>query len=615
MSTDEFSDEQKQYLQGFISGAELSRAARGLPTFAATLGLAGANEATPGKPALLDGSAEGGAAAPTGPDAIHILAQNRVLAEGKKLAPEEAAKRRRHPLDMWTDLVQHAAEDRFPKGDNVLSFKYFGLFYVAPTQDAYMCRLRLPGGILTTHQLRAVAQIADQWGGGFTDVTTRANLQIREIKAAHAADVLTALQDVGIICRGAGADNIRNVTASPTAGIDPQELIDTRPLARAMHYHILNHREMYGLPRKFNIAFDGGGAISALEDTNDIGFTAVQVGEGKAVPAGVYFRLRLGGISGHKDFARDEGVLVKPEQCIPVAEAVVKVYCENGDRTDRKKARLKYVLDRWGHEKYVQETEKHLSFKLTRFPLAECEPRPPVARLGHLGVHPQKQPGLFYIGVLLPVGRLLTEQARKLAGLADQYGSGVIRLTVWQNLLISDVREENVPAVQRELEAIGLHWEATNIRGALVACTGNAGCKYAAANTKRHALAIADYLEPRLKLEHPINIHVTGCPNSCAQHYLGDIGLLGTNVEAGDDLVEGYRIFVGGGYGAEQHIGREMFKSVAATDAPFVIERMLRAYLEHRQSADESFNDFVHRHPTDALKAWFEPTPAGLPGR
>ncbi len=586
----DFSDEQKNYLEGFVRGAELSRASHGLPTFAATLGL----PATPAE------------SLPIGPDAIHHLAQSRTLAEGKKLCPQEEYKRKRHPLDMWDDVVQHSGASKFPKGDDVLGFKYHGLFFVAPAQESYMCRLRMPGGILTAHQFRGVAKIADDWGGGYADVTTRANLQIREIPAAHGTDVVTGLQDLGILIRGSGADNIRNVTGSPTAGIDPHELTDTRPLARAMHFHILHPREMYGLPRKFNIAFDGGGAISALEDTNDIGFTAVRVGEGKAVAAGVYYRLQLGGISGHKDFAKDEGVLLTPEQCVPVADAIVKVFIEHGDRTDRKKARLKYVLDRWGHEKYVEETEKKLGFKMTRFPLGECEPRPAVAKHGHLGVHPQKQAGLFYVGVLLPVGRLQTDQMRGLADIADTFGSGTIRLTVWQNLLVSDIPGEDIPEVKRRIESLGLHWDASNVRGALVACTGNAGCKFAAANTKKHAMEIANYLEPRLTLDHPLNIHVTGCPNSCAQHYLGDIGLLGTGVSVGEDMVEGYHIYVGGGYGTEQNIGREVFRSVAATDAPTVIEGMLRAYLDHRASPEDSFYDFVRKLPTDQLKTLFD---------
>ena len=158
--------------------------------------------------------------------------------------------------------------------------------------------------------------------------------------------------------------------------------------------------------------------------------------------------------------------------------------------------------------------------------------------------------------------------------------------------------------MQAGVEDLGLHWEATNVRGGLVACTGNAGCKFAASNTKRHALAVADHLDDRLELDQPINIHLTGCPNSCAQHYLGDIGMLGTKVAVGDDMVEGYHVFVGGGYGDDQAIGREMFKNVTADDLPHVVEAMLRAYLAHRATADESFNEFVRRHPTDQLSAW-----------
>src|SRR5438270_4031083 len=177
-------------------------------------------------------------------------------------------------------VLDHERDGRFPKGTDVFLMKFQGMFYVAPAQDSFMCRLRFPGGICSSTQLRGVADLAERFGGGNADVTTRANLQIRQIGPKHTADVLMGLHDLGIINRGAGADNIRNVTASPTAGIDPQELIDTRPLARAMNHYILNHREMYGLPRKFNIAFDGGGTISTLEDTNDIGFAAVRIKKG-----------------------------------------------------------------------------------------------------------------------------------------------------------------------------------------------------------------------------------------------------------------------------------------------------------------------------------------------
>ncbi len=602
-----FSEEQKQYLQGFVTGSDALRAHRGLPTFAATLGVTTNGNGTPAAGNAVSSPARVGA------EDIHRQAQDRTIAAGGKLVAEEQAKRDKNPFEMWDQMRTAADEGKFPKGTDVFLYKFHGLFYVAPAQDAFMCRLRFPGGLSNAHQLRGIADIAERLAAGHADITTRANVQIREVPAKNALAVITSLEELGIVTRGAGADNIRNVTGTPTAGIDPQELIDTAPLCREMHHYITHHREMYGLPRKFNIAFDGGGTISSLADTNDIGFMAVRVGPGQSVPAGVYFRMELGGITGHKDFARDTGILLKPEECIPVAAAVVRVFIDNGDRTDRKKARLKYVLDRFGLEKYIEEAQKLLPAPLVKFPLECCEPRGPVARLAHVGFHPQRQEGLHYVGVVLPVGRMQAAQMRALAEIANRYGSGSIRWTVWQNLLISDIPTDKIPAVKQALEAAGLHWSATNVRAGLVACTGNAGCKFAATHTKRHGLAIADYLEHRVVLDQPLNIHVTGCPNSCAQHYIGDIGLLATKVAVGEEMVEGYHIYVGGAYGEQRGVGRELYKNVVADDVPPLIERMLLGYLNHRKTPDETFLDYSRREPTEALLKHFQaeqPVPA-----
>jgi ferredoxin-nitrite reductase len=596
---DALTEEQKQYLHGFVAGSGLAQTPAAVPTFAATLGLA---------PPQAQHNVPGCDPVPPGPEAVHYRAQDRQVAAGGKLTPEEQAKRKRFPLDQWDDLCRHAREGRFPGGTDVLAFKYQGLFYTAPAQDAYMCRLRFPGGIVPSFQARVVADVAELYGGGYADVTTRANFQVRQIKASDAVAVVEALHGSGIVNRGAGADNVRNVTGSPTAGVDPQELIDTRPLSRQMHHFILNHRELYGLPRKFNIAFDGGGAVSAVEDTNDIGFTAVRVGQAKtdhagdAVAPGVYFRMALGGITGHTDFARDAGVLLTPDECVPVAAAVLRVFSEHGDRTDRRKARLKYVLDARGLDWFVRETEAALGRPLRRLGLGDCEARPPIARHGHLGFHPQRQPGLCYVGVLLPVGRLTSSQLRGLADVADRYASGTIRLTVWQNLLISDVPEGVRDAVRDGILSLGLHCDATNVRGGLVACTGAAGCKYAMAHTKQHAVALADYLDERVPLDTPVNIHFTGCPHSCAQHYMGDIGLLGTRVEAGEDMVEAYHVYVGGGYGAEQAVGRELYRNVPAAELPGVVERLLLAYRENRAGPAETFHEFTRRLPAERFR-------------
>lgn len=587
-----FTEVQQNYLQGFAAGCAALRG--NVPTFAATL-------------MATQESAVAQSAGPADGRRIHWEAQDAAVAAGQKLCPEEQAKRAKDPFQMWEEMKANAAAGKFPKGTDVLLYKYHGMFYVAPAQDAFMCRLRFHGGLTNAHQCRGLADVAEQYAGGYVDVTTRANLQLREIKAENPTHVISSLLDLGIISRGSGADNIRNVTGSPTAGIDPDEIYDTRPLTKEMHHYILQHPEMYGLPRKFNIAFDGGGRISALADTNDVGFFAVRVGEGHEVPPGAYFRMELGGITGHKDFARDCGVLLRPEECVPVAAAVVKVFIEHGDRTDRKKSRMKYVLDRFGLEKYLEETQKHLAFPLLRFPLDECEPRTAVARQAHIGFHPQKQTDKVYVGVVLPVGRLRSDQLRALADIADRYGSGAIRLTVWQNLLISDIDESDIPAVKRAIEAGGLSWSATSIRSGLVACTGNGGCKFAAANTKGHALRLAEYLEQRMELDQPINIHLTGCPHSCAQHYIGDIGLLGTKVSVGDEMLEGYHVFVGGGYGENREIGRQLAASVAFADLPPLIEQLLMAWQAQRVLPSETFQTWVSGKSIEDLQAILHP--------
>lgn len=237
--------------------------------------------------------------------------------------------------------------------DDNFRWRFHGLFHVAPAQDGYMCRLRLPNGILDHWQLAGVAGLAERRGGGHAHVTTRANLQIREVAPVDAPDLVEGSCALGIVTKGSGADNIRNVTGHATAGIDPQEYLDTRPHARDLHHHILNDRSLYGLPRKFNVGFDGGGMIPTLEETNDIGFQAVMVGPGGAfdgapVAEGVWYRLAIGGITGHKDLARDTGAILRPDEATEVADAIVRVFIDEGDRTNRAKARLKYVLDAWG---------------------------------------------------------------------------------------------------------------------------------------------------------------------------------------------------------------------------------------------------------------------------
>ena len=298
-----------------------------------------------------------------------------------------------------------------------------------------------------------MADLAERLCGPFCHVTTRANLQVREIPPKNAVALIEGIQDLGLCSRGSGADNIRNVTGTPTAGIDPQELLDTREYAREWHYHILNDRSLTGLPRKFNVAFDGAGKIAVLEDTNDIAFAAVEVKDGFGVEPGIWFRLGIGGITGHKDFAKETGIIVKPADATKVADAIVRVFIDLGDRTNRLKARLKYVIDGMGMDKFLVLVEEKLGHAFTRVPPEALAPRPAFDRMAHIGVHKQKQAGLNWIGVALPLGKVTCEQMRGLAKIAHDLGDGDIRLTVWQNLLIPGVRDENVALAMAAIEA------------------------------------------------------------------------------------------------------------------------------------------------------------------
>jgi ferredoxin-nitrite reductase len=525
---------------------------------------------------------------------------------------EERVKRELHPLDAFPVLLEHAAANKAPERENIFRFKWNGLFYLTPNKEAFMARLRIPAGQLKTFQWREIARVAAELTTQYVQITTRANIQIRLIEMKNAPEVLRRIQSVGLHTRGAGADNIRNLTASPASGIDPHELIDTAPFCHQLAQRIINDRHFYDLPRKFNIAFDGGGLVGTMEDTNDIGIKAVEVAvESGPIKPGIYFRVKLGGATGHKAFARDLGVLVPPEEIVKVVTALVRVYIANGNRTDRKQARLKHLLEKWTLEQYLEETEKLLGAHLFRSPLdasnrspLETERKLPPIPHPHMGVFPQKQSGLNYIGVAVPVGQITPKQMFRLADLADNYASGEIRLTVWQNLIIPNVPDAFVETLKKALVKMGLHWQQSNVRSGLVACTGNSYCKFAATNTKGHALALADHLEKRFKLDQPINIHLTGCPNSCAQHYIGDIGLLGAKVKFAGESVEGYHVFVGGGFGDSQAVGRQVFQGLPFDQLKPTLEKMVDGYLRHRQPG-ENFRLFTARHDLNTLQAIF----------
>jgi ferredoxin-nitrite reductase len=581
INSGEFTTEQKEYLQGFFT----SVAQRGFIPFVGHT----ANGLITADPSS------------SLPNQAAIEAEpywfNTPISD---LAREERWKYEQDPFAIWDRILEYSNRNQSPTDDDRFRLKYLGLFHVAPAQESFMLRLRIPGGILFAHQLRGLAQLTENYGSGRVDLTTRSNIQIREFQPKDIVRVLSRIQTLGLTSRGSGADNIRNITASPITGIDTNELIDVAPLAEAMQAYITNSREMYDLPRKFNIAFDNGGSISALADTNDIGFIAVRVAEGRDIPAGIYFRVMLCGITGHRQFATDCGLLIRPEETVAVAAAMVRVFVKHGDRTDRKKARLKYLVDQWGVERFIKETESLLAFPLIRVPTSECEPRHPINRTAHLGIHSQSQQGLHYIGICVPVGHLLAAQMCSLADIADRFGSGELRLTVWQNLIVPSIASSQLEAAKQAIVDAGLSYEAGTVLSGTVACTGNQGCRFAASNTKSHAVSLARHLDKHFPmLDQPVNLHVTGCHHSCAQHYIGDIGLMGVKVSG----EEGYQVLIGGGADGDQGLGRELIPSIRFDDLAPKLDNLFSQYLSQRTSG-ETFLQFTRRHDIATLQSF-----------
>ncbi|OUL36498.1 precorrin-3B synthase [Nostoc sp. T09] len=468
-----------------------------------------------------------------------------------------------------------------------------GLFYATPAQDGILSRIRIPGGILNSKQCRAIAEIADLYGGGYVDVTNRANLQIREIHQGINAEVLKRLQKLGLGSNNTAVDQIRNIMTSPTAGIDPQELVDTRPFVQAWDNYIKANSQLSALSAKFSVCFDGGGIVSVSDRVNDIVFAAV------LVDGNVYFRLGLSvGAKGKP--AKDTGILLPLENCLPVLAALADVYLAHIDASSKHKLRLREVVNSLGCENYLQEVQQRLAFPLSSLGQKEKFVERTATKYHHIGIHPQRQPSLFYLGVVLPLGRIETMQILGLAELAEKYGSGTLRLTPRQNILLTDIPQQWVADVQSKMAALGLDCSVSNINSVLVACSGKRGCAASITDTKGDALALAEYLKNRVSLDSPVNIHFSGCAKSCAQHSKSDITLLGVSVEEENGTVEGYRVYVGVDDNDLQ-FGRE-YQFVTVAKLPALIERMLLVYKTQRLNHDETFREFANRYQISQLK-------------
>jgi sulfite reductase (ferredoxin) len=465
----------------------------------------------------------------------------------------------------------------------------------------FMVRIRIPNGLLQSHQLRAIASVSEKYGRGTADLTVRQNIQLHWVTIEALPEVLDELWRAGLTTMGACGDDTRNITGCPLAGVDADEIFDASALALQANQFFVGNADFYNLPRKFKICITGCRSWCAYPEINDVGLTAVTRKIRGHEEIG--FSLRVGGgLSTDPFLAARLNAFVKPDQVIPVLRGVAEIFRESDSlREHRERARLKFLFLRqgWTTQSFQRELEARIGFRLE--PAADEQPPSDLYR-DHVGIHPQKQAGYFYVGAAVLRGRISSQQMRTAAELAQRYADGHLRTTNMQNLLIANVPWANTEPLAEELNAAGLPVQGSSFWRGTVACSGSEYCKLAITETKSFSRWLVEELEDRLPgFEEHLKLHVTGCPNSCGQHWIADIGIEGKKIKVGDRMEDAYYFCVGGAVGLHQSIARPVGYRCLATEVPDAIERLLRRYLDDRQD-NENLRRFFARHTDIELR-------------
>jgi sulfite reductase (ferredoxin) len=465
----------------------------------------------------------------------------------------------------------------------------------------FMVRIRIPNGLLQAHQLRTIADVTERYARGSADLTVRQNIQLHWVTIEALPELLDALWSVGLTTKGSCGDDTRNITGCPLAGVDAEEIFDASALALEASRFFVGNAEFYNLPRKFKICITGCRSWCAYPEINDIGLTAVTRQLRGHDETG--FSLRVGGgLSTDPHLAARLNAFVCPDQVLPVLRSIAEIFRDSDVlRENRERARLKFLFLRhgWTVEDFQRELEKRLGFHLE--PAVEEHPPNDVYR-DHVGIHAQKQPGHYYVGAAVLRGRISATQMRTASELSTRFAGGEVRVTNMQNLLIVNVPRENVDSLARELNTAGLPVQGSPFWRGAVACSGSEFCKLAITETKTFSRWLVEELEERLPgFEQHLKLHVTGCPNSCGQHWIADIGIEGKKIKVGDRMQDAYYFCIGGAVGLHQSIARPVGYRCLATEVPDAIERLLRRYLEDRRP-NENLRQFFARHSDMELR-------------
>ena len=467
----------------------------------------------------------------------------------------------------------------------------------------FMVRIRIPNGILTSHQLRAIASITDRHARGIADLTTRQNIQLHWVTIESLPQVLEELNRVGLNTLGACGDVARNVTGCPVAGVDAEEIVDASPLALSVNNMFLGNAEFYNLPRKFKISITGCKGWCTFPEIHDVGLVAVKRRIAGGEETGFAMHV-AGGLSTEPHLAVRLNAFVRWNQVEQVVRGTAELFRESSElREHRDRARLKFLFLKrgWSAADFQTELERRIGFQLdTAF---ENNAPDDVFR-DHLGINPQKQSGLYFVGASVLRGRLTADQMRATADLSDRFAGGELRTTNLQNLLVVNVPRGNTGALARELGEVGFPVEASPFWRGAVACSGTEFCKLAVAETKGFTRWLVNELDERLPgFEQNLKLHVTGCPNSCGQHWIADIGLQGKKVKVGDRMLDAFYFCLGGAVGLHQKIARPIGYRCLASEVPDAIERLLRRF-ENDRADDENLRHFLSRHEDAELRAF-----------
>ncbi len=520
------------------------------------------------------------------------------MAETEKITKEERIKKELNPFDIWDRIIKYSQEGyKAIEPTDFMRMRWFGLYQHRQKDGNFMLRIKIPGGHLTSAQLRGISEITRDYAHGFGDITTRQDIQLHYIHITKAVEVLTKLKTLGVTTLNACGDTTRNVVGCAVAGVDKNELFDASPIIEEVTRFYLGNKEFSDLPRKYKICITACTSSCTQPEINDVGLAgALKQINGIAQPG---FNIRIGGgLSTIPHYSEWINVWVPLDKTIPVVKAITTIFRDHGYRKSRAHARLKFLMMDWGPAKFREVLQT-----LCDWPL---EPAMPMGEfddefIDHIGVNPQKQPGLYYVGVTILGGRITAEEMRLIADLAEKYGSGVTRNTIRQNIVILGVPEKNLDAVRTELDKANLKYEGSSFWRGMVTCTGKEFCALAITETKEKSKEIVRWLDAHAQFDEPIRIHINGCPNSCAQHHIADIGLQGALTKVDGKVVEAYEFAVGGGMGKDQGFARVVARKIPISVVPERIKLLLEYYKANKKNG-EDFRQFVRSRPDDELR-------------